>query len=520
MTEKNNPVSEKSGGKQDNTLAWIVGIAGGGLGLAIICALCVVVAAGVIMIMQYRSDSQAYEPLMPSPFVITTATPVPPLATAEPSEEPVIAEPTVEEPTPVESVDVIWVVREIGGDITMPMLQEDVVDEFNNTHDDIFLIMDVVAYDLYQDTLAVMVAAGDAPDIVGPESMISTGLPTDQWLDLSGYIEESGFDTSIYNPAVMDIYNLPDQGQIALPYSIYPSAMFYNVDLFDAANLCYPPEHFGEPYCDGDPWDWDKVREIGMLLTLDANGNNATSQNFDPDNIVQYGLTLQWTDARGEAIFVGGNGTVWNGQGAFIPDNWRDAWQWHHDGIWEDHFIMSRIATDEYYSNPFSEGVVAMYPSHSWYFCCIFNEFNWDIGALPVPFDGNITAKTNGSTFFIHKESEHPDAAWEVLSWMLEEKSDVLDEVFSANPARIVSEEEYRNILEDIYYDDFSNVNVGVLIEAQDYPDIPSNETYLPNHSSADETLWDFYTLYQEMPRDMDADIDALESDLEYVFSD
>jgi len=417
-------------------------------------------------------------------------------------------------------VEITWFVRETGVDSTRTALEEYLVEEFNNTHDDITLTLEVSEYDVARDKLAVMIASGDAPDIVGPETLSSTGLPPDQWLDLSVYIEESGFDTSVYNPALMEMYNIPGQGQIALPYTVYPSAMFYNTDLFDRAGLCYPPEHYGEPYCDGDPWDWDKVREIGMLLTLDANGNDATSQNFDPDNIVQYGLTIQWSDARGEAIFVGGNGTVWDGQGAVIPDNWREAWHWHHDGIWEDHFITSQAAIDEMDGNPFSEGTVAMLPSHSWYFCCIFNDFNWNIGALPMTLDGNLTAKMHGNTFFIYKESQNPDAAWEVLAWMLEEKYTVLDDVFGGQTARIITEDEYRALLADTFYLDFSQVNVGVLQEAMNYPDIPNNESYLPNHDVAAEVLWDFYNLYQDTPVDMDAEIDNLQADLEQVFSE
>ena len=65
-----------------------------------------------------------------------------------------------------------------------------------------------------------------------------------------------------------------------------------NVDLFDEAGLNYPPSSFDEKYVmpDGSEVDWnyDTVAEIAKILTVDANGNDATSADFDPGNIVQY----------------------------------------------------------------------------------------------------------------------------------------------------------------------------------------------------------------------------------------
>ena len=77
---------------------------------------------------------------------------------------------------------------------------------------------------------------------------------------------------------------------------MFPSAIYYNKDLFDEAGLDYPPAAYGEPYADGDPWDMDKVAELAMLLTVDANGNDATSPDFDRDNIVQWGFHQQFND--------------------------------------------------------------------------------------------------------------------------------------------------------------------------------------------------------------------------------
>ena len=46
----------------------------------------------------------------------------------------------------------------------------------------------------------------------------------------------------------------------------------------------------------GKPWDMDAVRELGMKLTVDKNGNDATSADFDPANVVQWGFDMQYAD--------------------------------------------------------------------------------------------------------------------------------------------------------------------------------------------------------------------------------
>jgi hypothetical protein len=39
-------------------------------------------------------------------------------------------------------------------------------------------------------------------------------------------------------------------------------------------------------------WNWNSLQEVAQKLTVDANGNDATSPDFDPNNIVQFGYGL------------------------------------------------------------------------------------------------------------------------------------------------------------------------------------------------------------------------------------
>ena len=57
-------------------------------------------------------------------------------------------------------------------------------------------------------------------------------------------------------------------------YAVYPSFLFYNKDLFDEANLLYPPTKVGDMY-QGKPWDMAALALLGQKPTVDKNGNDA-----------------------------------------------------------------------------------------------------------------------------------------------------------------------------------------------------------------------------------------------------
>ncbi|MBN1121176.1 MAG: extracellular solute-binding protein [Anaerolineae bacterium] len=497
-------VAEAKPRRRNRSLVWVLGIGGTLLAAAI-------VVGGVILLRSIGGQKDT----TPEPSAADQ-----PVAEQPAVEQPSVDQPADEAPAPDGPVEITWFV-ELGGQVGPNRLamQEALAEAFNSSHDDIHLNIKTSEGEDGPTMLATMIAAGTPPDIVGPVGLGIMNQFYGEWLDLTPYIEQSGIDTSAYNPALMVLYNVPGQGQVGLPYIVYPPAMFYNADLFDRAGLCYPPHHIGEPYCDGDPWTWDKVREIAMLMTYDANGNDAMSQDFDPGNIVQYGLDSHWNDARGDAIYVGGAGTLWDGNSVVIPGNWREAWLWQVNGIWVDHFMPSMGVVGEMGGNPFAEGKAAMYPINSWYFILLTNDINWDMAALPATFDGRHTTRMHADTFFILKESRNPQAAWETLVWMRNNEPTQLFAEYSGLPARDMDLDWTLNMLSMRYDLDFSRVDLEVLLEAQNNPEIASSETYLPNNNMANGYLADFYNRYHGEPVDMDTELANLQRDLEEIFA-
>ena len=126
-------------------------------------------------------------------------------------------------------------------------IQEEVVDDFNASQDKIELVLEIVPYDSARDTLSTQIASGAGPDIVGPVGWGGSNDFYGQWLDIGPAIEDTRFDTSIFDPALVKFYQT-EEGQVGLPFAVFPGAMYFVPAMFDEAGLAYPPQKYGEKY--------------------------------------------------------------------------------------------------------------------------------------------------------------------------------------------------------------------------------------------------------------------------------
>ncbi len=406
-----------------------------------------------------------------------------------------------------------------GGQPEQIAAQNAVVEAFNASQDDIVLEIIIVDNNVAQDTLGTLIATGDAPDIVGPVGLAGSNAFAGNWLDLEPLVESSGFDLSRYDEAAVDSYRT-DEGLVGLPFATFPSFIYYRRDLFDESGIPYPPSAYGEPYADGDEWTMDKLREIGMLLTLDENGYNATEEEFNPDAIIQWGFVSQWTDPRGHASLFGAANPIDEDGNAYVPDSWRAAFDWFYKGIWEDHFIPNgaQAGSDILANgNAFASGNVAMAHTHLWYTCCLGDVTdNWDIAPVPS-YNGVTTAKLHGDTFRILNSTEHPEEAFEVLTYLIAgDAAPQLLQVYGGMPALPELQEDFFATLDETYP---QGVNWQVAIDSLAYADSPNHESYLPNFRRVTDRIGEFQVLYENTPGlDIQAELDALIADLQVLY--
>ena len=395
------------------------------------------------------------------------------------------------------------------------------VEKYNKSQKEACILLNIVYNDggggNSYNALRALIAGGNAPDIVGPVGKAGRASFQGAYADVAQLAQDAGFDLNKYDPKLLEFTS--DEGVlVGLPFALFPSFIFYNKKLFDEAQLPYPPHKIGEMY-DGKEWNLETFQEVAMKLTVDKNGNDAASADFDPKNITQFGFYDQWTDARGVASLFGGGIPYDETTGkAVIPDSYVDAWKWYYDGVWKYHYMPNA----DYYNsdqlnkgNVFPSGNLAMARVHTWYTCCFDNsKMSWDIAVMPV-INGKITAKLHGDTFAILKDSKHQDIAFKVLADMVVDPE--LAVIYGGMPAIVADRPAFFEAKSKAAEPNV--IDWSVAEEMLNYPDLPNHEAWLPNLAEANSLLGAFRTTLDTTPDlNLDEAIAKLQADLQTAY--
>jgi multiple sugar transport system substrate-binding protein len=387
------------------------------------------------------------------------------------------ATPTAGAPTP--KIPIRWLTG-IGSNPNQNSDVEEIIAGFNAAQDKI--------------ELSLAMDSEDA-DIVGPVGWAGSNLFHGQYLDLTGLIAGTGFDTSIFGEELLKL-DRTEEGQMGLPFAAYPAAVYYVPAMFDEAGLNYPPAEYGQPYVMPDgtekPWDWNTLAEIARLLTLDNNRRNATQVGFDRAQIIQVGYAPQWQLAVHMAGFWGAGAADYYDPTtleAHVPDAASQAWQWYYEGMWgRQPFIPTGALANspEFGSgNIFNSGKVAMTVTQSWYTCCLIefaaagNEFQ--LAVLPAnPNDGQVHGRMDIDSFHIFTDSPHPNEAFDVIAYLtttgaLTQAGDILPAIEEQQAAYFDARSEQYPFV----------TSWQPLLDGMAYPDMPPAEGYMPNHTDA-----------------------------------
>lgn len=427
------------------------------------------------------------------------------------AEEPVAEEPAVEEPVveeaPAEEAaapaagEPVKIVIFVGfGTGTSPEQMEvhkQIQDEYNSTHDNIQIEFLTVPWEERITKFSTMLAGDMAPDIVMPIGVGGIAEFYDEWADLTPYIVKDGYDMSRFVGKTVEIHNYPEKGTLGLPMCVYPSVVMYNKDLFDAAGVDYPPHEFGAPYADGEKWDYNKMVEIAKKLSLDANGNDADSPAFDPDNMVQWGWD-GW-DWFNNIEYAAKFGDEWGGlvssdyrKSLLATQQYIDALTFTKNAMWDWHIQATGEQSGAFYDqagDPMGSGMVGMWEIHSWMkyaWSSWAQAFNFDLGAVPEGPNGKIISMVDADTFVMPKSSKHPDEAWEVVKWFFEnDQLKTLTNNYGCLPA---DSELAAGYVADMTAQ-FPNVDHQVIIDALDYVETKNHEGWRPEYTKINDVV-------------------------------
>lgn len=140
------------------------------------------------------------------------------------------------------------------------------IEEFEDENPHVEVELMEIPGSKYYQKLLVMMAGGNAPDLmwmgVGFADFVSRGV----FFDLSSRIE-SEIDTREYHPTVLGWYRSGDK-QYGVPYGISLDLVVYNKKLFDKAGISYPE----------DNWRVEDLLVKAKALTIDRDGDGQIDQ--------------------------------------------------------------------------------------------------------------------------------------------------------------------------------------------------------------------------------------------------
>lgn len=298
-------------------------------------------------------------------------------------------------------------------------------DLFMEQNPNITIEIEQLGWSDYWTGLQTGFVTGDAPDVFTDHlAKYPEFIELEQILDIQPWVERDGVATDIYYPGLAELWT-KDGARYGLPKDWDTVAVIYNVELLEAAGI--------DPAV-MDTWDWNsedggQFEEVIAQLTLDANGNNGLSPDFDKDNVVQYGFANQWPDGAGYgqteySMFAATTGWeynngIWGNEYYYDDPRFAETIQWAVD-LWlekgyaqpyEDQAGLGRLAL-------FQSGNTAMVIDGSWMIgSYLASEFPVAFGRLPAGPEGR-KSMFNGLADSIWVGTEHPEEAWEWVKFL------------------------------------------------------------------------------------------------------
>jgi multiple sugar transport system substrate-binding protein len=288
-----------------------------------------------------------------------------------------------------------------------PMAQE-MLEQFQAAHPDIRALYTPDPEE-FQETMLANFQTGTAADIFqGCCTHFPTWAQMGYTLDLRPYVEADLDQATIddWDRAQYDALFSPDGQQFGLPKYHGALALYYNKDLFDVYGVDYP----------NATWDHDDYLAAMKQLTHDRDGDG------------QIDLWGSMLDVSWDRIQVHVNG--WGGRFVDADDPTRcrmadpealAAMEWIRARIWDDRVMASRLDVKNVQTRQaFISEQVAMVEDGSWALKDILAGADFRVGVAPFP-AGPVRQVTLATTdgFGIYAGTQHPDAAWELLKFLV-----------------------------------------------------------------------------------------------------
>lgn len=300
-----------------------------------------------------------------------------------------------------------WVWLDNPNDPTFSQL----VKEFNDTHPNIHVDVEVIGWNDFHTKLLSSVTGGSGPDT---SSFKLTWQPEfigqDALLPLDDYLNEWAGKADVVDN-LWDIMQYSDGKHYVMPWELQVLYMYYRPSLFKAAGIDKVPE------------TWDEFLKAAQKLTKDTNGDG---------KIDQYGFAMRGARGGHEpwASFVlasvPGN-TFFDASGncTLTTPEAVKANQFFID-LYRKYKVVPPTAPADGFNEiiaNFKSGKAAMVVHHIKSSNGMIEQFGEDVDAFPVPAGPNGRWTSLGDTEnVIYKSTKHPKEAFTFISWLSEKE--------------------------------------------------------------------------------------------------
>lgn len=269
------------------------------------------------------------------------------------------------------------------------------------------------------DVIEELLMAGEYPDIIwgGAPWQLQLSADYDLTADMTEMIEQTGYSYShLDQSGIQDVSNFFRPNEFnALPYLVPRMVLHYNKDIFDQFGVEYPVNDM----------TWEEVIDLAAKVTGERDGVHYYGIGFNENSFAGMTLGDLMLDPETHEPVIANS------------ENWRRTLQ----AIDEIYSIPGNLPPELNEGDSFGHGdyfnnqqTLAM--EANWFKGWLVNVegLNWDVVTYPVWEDLQSQAPLTGSQWLgVAKTSEHPEEAFNVLTYLLSEERLQLEYTGSAD---------------------------------------------------------------------------------------
>jgi len=275
-------------------------------------------------------------------------------------------------------------------------VMEELGREFTRTHPNITINVQVTPWTDYWTKLKAAVSGGAAPDVFWMNG------PNFQLYAANGVISPNPeqVDTSVYPKALVDLYTY--EGKLyGLPKDMDTIGVWYNKELFDAANVKYP----------ADDWTWADFQETAAKLTDPGKGVYGVAASLASFQEYQYN-----TIAQAGGYVISPDGT----KSGYADPKTIEGLRFWTRLIERKHSPDLKTMTDTTPIDLFKAGKTAMYWGGSWAVADFAGHPGTKdvVDVAPLPKGERQATIIHGVSNVVSAKTEHPRQAWEFVKFL------------------------------------------------------------------------------------------------------